>query len=39
MITKLSDRLVREYLQLFSDYKDSDRISQLVNPSKKGERK
>jgi len=36
MITKMSDRLVREYLQLLSDYQDSDRISQLVNPSKKG---
>jgi hypothetical protein len=36
MITKMSDRLVREYLQLLSDYQANDRIAQLVNPSKKG---
>jgi hypothetical protein len=39
MVTNLSDRIVREYLQLFSDYKDCDRLSQLSNPSKKGEPK
>jgi hypothetical protein len=39
MVTNLSDRIVREYLQLFSDYKDYDRLSQLSNPSKKGESK
>jgi len=36
MITRMSERLVREYLQLLSDYQDNDRIAQLVNPSKKG---
>jgi hypothetical protein len=36
MITKLSDRIIREYLQLLSDYQDNDRIAQLVNPPKKG---
>ena len=32
MITKMSDRLVKEYLQLLSEYQDSDRLSQLVKP-------
>lgn len=35
MITKLSDRLVKEYLQLLSDYQDSDRLSQLSKPIEK----
>jgi hypothetical protein len=39
MVTNMSDRLVKEYLQLFSDYKDCERLSQLLNPSKKGEPK
>jgi hypothetical protein len=33
IITKKSDRIVREYLQLLSEYQDNDRISQLVNPA------
>ena len=32
MITRMSDRLVREYLQLLSEYQANDRLSQLVNP-------
>lgn len=35
MITKMSDRLVKEYLQLLSDYQDSDRLSQLSKPTEK----
>jgi hypothetical protein len=33
MITRMSDRLIREYLQLLSEYQDNDRLSQLVNPA------
>ena len=33
IMTRMSDRIVREYLQLLSEYQDNDRISQLVNPS------
>ena len=33
MITKMSDRLVKEYLQLLSEYQDNDRLSQLANPA------
>jgi hypothetical protein len=36
MITRLSDRIVREYLQLLSEYPANDRLSQLVNPTEKG---
>ena len=36
MITKLSDRIIKEYLQLLSEYKDNERLSQLVNPIEKG---
>lgn len=32
MITKMSDRLVKEYLQLLSEYENNDRLSQLVTP-------
>jgi len=32
MITKMSDRLVKEYLQLLSEYQDNDRLSQLISP-------
>ena len=32
IIMNLSDKIIREYLQLFSDYKDNDRVSQLLNP-------
>lgn len=33
MIARMSDRLVREYLQLLSEYEGNDRLSQLVNPA------
>ncbi len=33
IITKMSDRIVKEYLQLLSEYQANDRISQLVNPA------
>ena len=32
IITKMSDRIIKEYLQLVSEYQDNDRLSQLVNP-------
>ena len=32
IITKMSDRIIKEYLQLLSEYQDNDRLSQLVNP-------
>ncbi len=32
MITKMSDRLVKEYLQLLCEYENNDRLSQLVTP-------
>jgi hypothetical protein len=32
MITKMSDRLVKEYLQLLCEYQDNDRLAQMVNP-------
>jgi hypothetical protein len=35
MITRLSDRIIREYLQLFDEYQDNDRLSQLINPEEK----
>jgi hypothetical protein len=28
----MSDRIIKEYLQLVSEYQDNDRLSQLVNP-------
>ncbi len=33
IITKMSDRIIKEYLQLLSEYQDNDRLSQLVNPA------
>ena len=33
IITKMSDRIIKEYLQLISEYQDNDRLSQLVNPA------
>jgi len=33
IITRMSDRIIKEYLQLLCEYQDNDRISQLVNPS------
>ena len=33
IITRMSDRIIKEYLQLLSEYQDNDRISQLVNPA------
>jgi hypothetical protein len=29
----MSDRIIKEYLQLLCEYQDNDRISQLVNPA------
>lgn len=32
IITNLSDKIIREYLQLLAEYKDNDRVYQLLNP-------
>ena len=41
LITHLSDRLIREYLALYKEYQDTDRMTQLLHPEpadpKKGE--
>ena len=41
LVTHLSDRLVREYLLLYQEYQDTDRMTQLLHPEpmdkKKGE--
>jgi hypothetical protein len=35
IVTRMSDRIIREYLQLFSEYEDNDRLFQLINPAEK----
>ena len=32
IITNLSDKIIREYLQLLSEYHENDRVHQLLNP-------
>ena len=39
LITHLSDRLVREYLSVYQEYQDTDRMTQLLHPEPMDEKK
>ena len=39
LITHLSDRLIREYLSLYDEYEDTDRMTQLLHPEPMDEKK
>ena len=39
LITHLSDRLIREYLSLYEQYQDTDRMTQLLHPEPADEKK
>jgi len=39
LITHLSDRLIREYLTLYEEYQDTDRMTQLLHPEPADEKK
>ena len=39
LVTRLSDRLIREYLSLYEEYEDTDRMTQLLHPEPMDEKK